>query len=122
MAEMTKGERTELRQAVRLQFKVLRSEVLQREAEVTDSILDEVEEEFHERSELEAKVLREFATLVGWPPREDPMSDRRSLAQDAAVRARVDLEEQARLDECEILEFLRVAREFPEFFPPARRQ
>jgi hypothetical protein len=31
-------------------------------------------------------------------------------------------EEQARLDECEILEFLRVAKQFPEFFPPARER
>ena len=28
----------------------------------------------------------------------------------------IDLEETARMDECEILEFLRVAKEFPSFF------
>ena len=44
---------------------------------------------------------------------------RRTPAQVNAVRDQVDLEEQVRLDECEILEFLRVAKEFPEFFRPA---
>jgi hypothetical protein len=49
-------------------------------------------------------------------------ANRRSMAKVEADRARVELEEQARLDECEILEFLRVAKEFPEFFPPAPDQ
>lgn len=41
---MTKGERGELRQAARLQFKVLRSEVAQREKE----LLAEIEAAFNE--------------------------------------------------------------------------
>jgi len=31
--------------------------------------------------------------------------------------SKIELEEIARLDECEILEFLRVAKEFQTFFP-----
>lgn len=52
----------------------------------------------------------------------DPTGDgkRRSQVQSDRVVQRVYLEETARLDECEITEFLRVAKEFPEFFPPAK--
>lgn len=64
MSEMTKGERTELRTAVRLQFKVLRSDVVQREAEVAESLLDEINDDFKARSDLEARVVREFMEIV----------------------------------------------------------
>jgi hypothetical protein len=42
MTEMTKGERGELRQAVKLQFKVLRGEVLQRKAEILSALESEL--------------------------------------------------------------------------------
>jgi transcriptional regulator NrdR family protein len=45
------------------------------------------------------------------------MSDeRRSNAQTAALHDRVMLEETARLDEVEIIEFAKVAKQFPEYF------
>jgi hypothetical protein len=64
MSEMTKGERSELRTAVRMQFKVLRSDIMQRRAEVAESLLDEIDESFKERSKLETRVLRDFAAIV----------------------------------------------------------
>jgi transcriptional regulator NrdR family protein len=45
------------------------------------------------------------------------MSDeRRSNAQSNAVINQVMLEETARLDEVEIIEFAKVAKQFPEYF------
>ena len=35
---------------------------------------------------------------------------------------RIMFEETARLDECEIFEFLKVAKDFPEYFPAAKNQ
>lgn len=46
------------------------------------------------------------------------MNLRRSEEQVRTDLERVMAEETARLDEVEIFEFLRVAREFPTFFPP----
>lgn len=47
------------------------------------------------------------------------MSERRSRRQVEADELTIELEETARLDEVEIFEFLRVARDFPSYFPPA---
>ena len=48
-------------------------------------------------------------------------STRRSEAQTRRVMRTVEIEETARLDECEIIEFLKVARDFPQFFKPAEQ-
>lgn len=45
---MTKGERTELRSIVRQQFKVLRAEVVQRQAELMAGVEDEIVEKYSE--------------------------------------------------------------------------
>jgi hypothetical protein len=45
-----------------------------------------------------------------------PQEPRRSEQEADAVMQRVDLEEIARLDECEIIEFIKVAKDFPEYF------
>jgi hypothetical protein len=47
------------------------------------------------------------------------VTERRSTHQVDADVATVMLGELARLDEVEIFEFLRVARDFPTYFPPA---
>jgi hypothetical protein len=41
---------------------------------------------------------------------------------DRETEWRIMLEETARQDECEILEFLKVAQDFPTYFPPAKVQ
>jgi hypothetical protein len=51
MSTMTKGERTELRSIVRQQFKVLRSELVQRQAEMLAQIEDEIGVHFAEEDQ-----------------------------------------------------------------------
>lgn len=46
MSEITKGERTELRSVIRQQFKVLRAEVIERQAELSAQLEDEVARRF----------------------------------------------------------------------------
>src|ERR1700727_1174355 len=53
---MTKGERAELRAAVRLQFKVLRSEVIQRQAEVHADLESEIDAEYEKHKEIEERI------------------------------------------------------------------
>ena len=45
-----------------------------------------------------------------------PTEPRRSEEEVAAIERRIELEEIARQDECEIFEFLKVAKDFPEYF------
>lgn len=53
---MTKGERAELRAAVRLQFKVLRSEVVQRQAEVHADLDSEIDAEYETHKKTEEQI------------------------------------------------------------------
>lgn len=60
MTAITKGERTELKSIVRNQFKVLRAEVEQREAELMAEVDDQISERFSD----EDKAWSDAATLV----------------------------------------------------------
>jgi hypothetical protein len=53
---MTKGERAELRAAVRLQFKVLRTEVAQRRAEILADLATEIDAEYTAHKKIEEDV------------------------------------------------------------------
>lgn len=57
---ITKGERTELRSIVRQQFKVLRSEVTQRHAELLATLDDEIAEKFAKADDRWGFVLHEI--------------------------------------------------------------
>jgi hypothetical protein len=64
MAEMTKGERAELRTAVRLQFKVLRSDVFQRRAEVVESLVEEIDKDYERDFENEQRTVSQVRTIA----------------------------------------------------------
>ena len=60
-------------------------------------------------------VLRTLkADRKGWPTKASGRS-----VTDPEKEWRIMFEETARLDECEIFEFLKVAKDFPEYFPAA---
>lgn len=80
MSNITKAERVELKSVVRNQFRVLKEEVLQREAELVAGIDQEIADKWAERDELLSRIndkLREMAdevnrTLVTYIKEVDP--------------------------------------------------
>lgn len=73
MSNITKSERTELKSVVRNQFRVLRDEVLQREAELVAGIDQEIAEKWAERDELLSRInekLREMTDAANTAVRD----------------------------------------------------
>lgn len=64
MSNITKGERTELKSVVRNQFRVLRDEVLQREAELVADIDKEIAERWADRDVILSKVEEKLQALA----------------------------------------------------------
>ncbi len=61
---ITKGERTELRSVVKQQFKVLRAEVIQRQAELLTGVEDEIGEKYSEDDKVWADVQHRIQEAV----------------------------------------------------------
>lgn len=72
---ITKGERTELRSIVRQQFKVLRAEVLQREAEMLAEVENEISDKYSEQDQGWTALMHEVheATMEANPRINDAL-------------------------------------------------
>ena len=90
---MTKAERTELKQAVRLQFKVLRHEVTVREKELLSAAEDEIDERFDENHDKEeALLIAVRSKLAEWDVEVRALIEQAGLSlKEATARRLVDL-------------------------------
>lgn len=70
MSKITKGERTELKSVVRQQFKVLRSELEQREAELDAEVEAQIAEKYHDEDTEWNATLHRLQEVVSAANRE----------------------------------------------------